>query len=140
MKKAIKVSGSSDSFRCVLLKKKKRGGVLENGSDNKNIGPKSLETGDTTESESINMKEKCLVEETSFNYGKSSAFAERNSNQTPTGSKIKTKKALVGEKTCIIDYYPVFYVWTRCIAVCFDSAESLDAVMKTTLVLKRANL
>ncbi|KAG9298384.1 hypothetical protein G9A89_005244 [Geosiphon pyriformis] len=41
------------------------------------------------------MKEKCLVEETSFNYGKSSAFAERDSNQTPTGSKIKTKKALV---------------------------------------------
>ncbi|KAG9305081.1 hypothetical protein G9A89_007721 [Geosiphon pyriformis] len=40
------------------------------------------------------MEEECLVEETSFNYGKDNALAEGDHNQTPTGSKVKTKKAL----------------------------------------------
>ncbi|KAG9300023.1 hypothetical protein G9A89_009751 [Geosiphon pyriformis] len=53
-----------------------------------------FETGDTTKSDSINMKEKCLVEETSFDYGEGGALVERDPNQTLTSSKVKTKKAL----------------------------------------------
>ncbi|KAG9304496.1 hypothetical protein G9A89_020060 [Geosiphon pyriformis] len=87
MKKAIKVSGSNNGFKPVLPRKKKRGSVLEDGSGDS-------ETGDTTESDSINMEEKCLVEKTSFDYGKGGALAKGDLDQTSTGSKIKTKKAL----------------------------------------------
>ncbi|KAG9284124.1 hypothetical protein G9A89_022898 [Geosiphon pyriformis] len=87
MKKTTKDSGFNDGFRSVLPRKKKRSGILENGSG-------GSETGDTTESESIDMEKKCLVEETSFNYGKGSAFVVGNPNQTPTGSKIRTTKML----------------------------------------------
>ncbi|KAG9304591.1 hypothetical protein G9A89_020155, partial [Geosiphon pyriformis] len=52
-----------------------------------------LETGNTTKSNSINMEKKCLIEETSFNYGESSAIAG-DSDQISTGSKVKTKKTL----------------------------------------------
>ncbi|KAG9295344.1 hypothetical protein G9A89_013373 [Geosiphon pyriformis] len=48
--------------------------------------------------------------------------------------------ALVGEKTCVIDCYLVSYAQARCATVCFDSAKSLDAVIKTTPVLKEVNL
>ncbi|KAG9284123.1 hypothetical protein G9A89_022897 [Geosiphon pyriformis] len=48
--------------------------------------------------------------------------------------------ALVGRKTCVIDCNPVFYTWARCATVCFDSAESLNVVIKTMFVLKRVNL
>ncbi|KAG9285785.1 hypothetical protein G9A89_013210 [Geosiphon pyriformis] len=48
--------------------------------------------------------------------------------------------ASVSEKTCVINYYPIFYAQTRCATVCFNSAESLDAVIETTSVLKGANL
>ncbi|KAG9295593.1 hypothetical protein G9A89_000958 [Geosiphon pyriformis] len=75
MKKTAKVSGSSNGFRPVFSRKKRRGSILEDGSGGRNIGLSvqdncswSSETGDTTESESIDMKEECLVEETSFNY------------------------------------------------------------------------
>ncbi|KAG9285640.1 hypothetical protein G9A89_009280 [Geosiphon pyriformis] len=75
IKKTTKGSGSNDGFRPVLLRKKKKGGILEDGFCGENIGLISSETGDTTESESINMEEECLVEETSFNYGEGSALA-----------------------------------------------------------------
>ncbi|KAG9298409.1 hypothetical protein G9A89_000408 [Geosiphon pyriformis] len=48
--------------------------------------------------------------------------------------------ALVSGKTCIIDYHLVLYAWAKCATVCFDSAESLDVVIKTMFVLKGANL
>ncbi|KAG9303821.1 hypothetical protein G9A89_018718 [Geosiphon pyriformis] len=48
--------------------------------------------------------------------------------------------ALIDGKTCVIDYYPVSYAWARYITVCFDSVESLNAVIETTPVLKGANL
>ncbi|KAG9291929.1 hypothetical protein G9A89_004867 [Geosiphon pyriformis] len=43
-------------------------------------------------------------------------------------------------KTCIIDCYSVMYAQTRCAVVCFDSAELLNAAVRTTPVLKNANL
>ncbi|KAG9291851.1 hypothetical protein G9A89_012136 [Geosiphon pyriformis] len=91
IKKTAKVSGSSNGFRSVLLRKKRRDSVLENSSGGKNVGSK---TGNTTESNSIDMEEECLIEKTSFDYSKNSALARGDSNQTPTGLKVKTKKVL----------------------------------------------
>ncbi|KAG9302309.1 hypothetical protein G9A89_008800 [Geosiphon pyriformis] len=48
--------------------------------------------------------------------------------------------ALVGGKSCIINCHLVSYVRARCTIVCFDSAELLDAIIKTMPVLKKANL
>ncbi|KAG9298555.1 hypothetical protein G9A89_018914 [Geosiphon pyriformis] len=68
-----------------------------------NIGIKSAEskkkrkgskTGDTTESNSMNMEKKCLVEETSFDYGDGGALTGENSKQISKSSKIHTKKTL----------------------------------------------
>ncbi|KAG9286756.1 hypothetical protein G9A89_012306 [Geosiphon pyriformis] len=50
------------------------------------------------------------------------------------------KALAVGGKTCVIDCYPVIYAQTRCAVICFDSAELLNAVMRTTLVLRSTNL
>ncbi|KAG9295124.1 hypothetical protein G9A89_006105 [Geosiphon pyriformis] len=101
MKKAAKVSGSNNSFRSVLPRKKRKGGVLENSSGGESVGSKiqnshlwGSKTGDTTESNSIDMEEKCLVKETSFDYDKGSVLAKEDSNQTSTGLKVKTKKTL----------------------------------------------
>ncbi|KAG9297255.1 hypothetical protein G9A89_001524, partial [Geosiphon pyriformis] len=101
IKKTAKVSVSDDGFRPVLPKKKKREDILENGSGGENVGSKiqsshlwDSETGDTTKSNSVNIEEECLVEETSFDYGENGAFAGEDPNLTPTGSKIKTKKVL----------------------------------------------
>ncbi|KAG9288689.1 hypothetical protein G9A89_004308 [Geosiphon pyriformis] len=65
------------------------------------IGPKvqnshswDSETGNTTKSNSIDMEKECLVQETSFDYGKNSTIVGEDSNQTPTNSKVKTKKTL----------------------------------------------
>ncbi|KAG9288723.1 hypothetical protein G9A89_004342 [Geosiphon pyriformis] len=46
----------------------------------------------------------------------------------------------VGEKMCVIDCHSVMYARTRCAVVCFDSAESLDAAVGTTPVLRNTNL
>ncbi|KAG9297145.1 hypothetical protein G9A89_019426 [Geosiphon pyriformis] len=112
MKKAAKVFGSSDGFRPVLPRKKRRGSILEDGSGGGNIGFSvqsnhswGLKTGDTTESKNINMEEECLIEETSFNYSKGSVLARGDYNQTPMGSKVKTKKAL-GKLLEKIDFSP----------------------------------
>ncbi|KAG9298333.1 hypothetical protein G9A89_002821 [Geosiphon pyriformis] len=222
MKKAAKSSSSDGSFEMVLSRKKRRG-----------------ETGNTTESKSVDMEEECLVKETSFDYGEGGALAGGDHDQTPTDSKVKTKKTLgkplgkidfskgsddnsvlldaplelsppiknlvnvpvkksfaldigldkvaskssqkklvvavvikkiligtsaeavhtalsefgvikaikmqliglsMGGKTCVIDCHPVTYAWTRCAVVCFDSAESLNAAVEITPILKNANL
>ncbi|KAG9288070.1 hypothetical protein G9A89_017665 [Geosiphon pyriformis] len=75
IKKAVKVSGSNNGFKLALPRKKRRDSILENSSDDKSVGSKvqnshswDSETGDTTESDSIDMEKKCLVEETSFDY------------------------------------------------------------------------
>ncbi|KAG9288977.1 hypothetical protein G9A89_015526 [Geosiphon pyriformis] len=79
MEKTTKVSGSGGGFRLVLSKKKRRDGVLKNGFDDFN---------------SINIEEKCLVEETSFNYGEGNVLAGKNPNQMPKNSGVKTKTVL----------------------------------------------
>ncbi|KAG9304517.1 hypothetical protein G9A89_020081 [Geosiphon pyriformis] len=99
IKKAIKVSGSEGGFKMVASRKKRKGGVLAESVDSS----KSSEVGNTTESESIDMKEECLVEETSVNYGENSAFAEGNPDQMPKSLRVKTKKML-RKPLGVIDY------------------------------------
>ncbi|KAG9299238.1 hypothetical protein G9A89_013886 [Geosiphon pyriformis] len=46
----------------------------------------------------------------------------------------------VSEKTCAINCYPVIYARARCAVVCFESANFLNAVIRTTPVLRDVNL
>ncbi|KAG9306959.1 hypothetical protein G9A89_003899, partial [Geosiphon pyriformis] len=78
MKKVVKDSGSSRGFKPVLSKKKRKDVTLEEGIG-KRVSSKVLsghswgfETGNTTEFESIDMEEECLIEKTSFDYSKTS--------------------------------------------------------------------
>ncbi|KAG9296126.1 hypothetical protein G9A89_011979 [Geosiphon pyriformis] len=239
MKKIAEKFGSGDGFKFVLSRKKRKGVALDKGVDGKRVLAKvsgghswSSETGDITESESINMEKECLVEETSFDYGENGAIADEKHDQTPKEPGTITKTALgkplkkinfsnldvddnvlldaflklpsslknlvlvsvrksfaldIGldkvveksfqeklmvvrrlfsrvngfgrasvpskfseiihasftseaslvqatEKTRAVD------ILVRCAVVCFDSAESLNAVIKTTLVLRGSNL
>ncbi|KAG9298617.1 hypothetical protein G9A89_012685 [Geosiphon pyriformis] len=110
MKKATKVSGSEGGFKMVASRKKRKGGVLAESVDNSEVADKALgncswgsEVGDTTESESIDIEEECLVEETSVNYSENGAFAGENPDQTPKSLHVKTKKVL-GKPLGVIDY------------------------------------
>ncbi|KAG9299403.1 hypothetical protein G9A89_014052 [Geosiphon pyriformis] len=47
---------------------------------------------------------------------------------------------LVDGRTCIIDRHLVTYARAKCAVVCFDFAESLDAIVGTTPVLRSTNL
>ncbi|KAG9301050.1 hypothetical protein G9A89_015786 [Geosiphon pyriformis] len=96
MKKTIKASGSEGGFKTVASRKKRKRGVLKENIDNK-------ETGDTTESESINIEEECLVEETSIDYDDNGTFTGEDPDQTPKGLHVKTKKVL-GKPLGMIDY------------------------------------
>ncbi|KAG9307390.1 hypothetical protein G9A89_017219 [Geosiphon pyriformis] len=85
MKKTIKVFGSEDGFKTVVSRKKRKKGVLVESIDNSGVAAKAsgarswgFETGDTTESESIDMKEECLVEKTSVDYNESSTYTKEN--------------------------------------------------------------
>ncbi|KAG9288361.1 hypothetical protein G9A89_021392 [Geosiphon pyriformis] len=91
MKKTTKVSGFENGFKVVVLRKKRKGGILAESVDNKEIADK---TSDTIKSESIDMEEKCLVEKTSVDYSESSTFMEGDPNQMPKSLCIKTKKVL----------------------------------------------
>ncbi|KAG9304020.1 hypothetical protein G9A89_005930 [Geosiphon pyriformis] len=101
MKKTAKVSGSESGFKTVASRKKRKRGVLAEDIDNGGVAAGvpgvcswGSETGDTTESESVDMEEECLVEETSFDYGEGGALAGGDYDQMPTSSKVRTKKAL----------------------------------------------
>ncbi|KAG9307438.1 hypothetical protein G9A89_017268 [Geosiphon pyriformis] len=255
IKKIAKKSGASAGFKPVLSRKKKKSVSLE-----KSVGRGSVptKTGDTTESENIDMEEECLVEKTNFDYDENRNIADENYDQMLKGPGVKTKKTLgkplekidflgqdknddalldvplvfppplknlkklavvrklfskvngfgrastpskfseiicasftfeatraadilintnlkkstghsdrtvvvkeipvgtsaeamamaegcdfigsVGRKTCVIDQHPVTYAQTRCAVVCFDSAVLINAVIRTTPVLKGANL
>ncbi|KAG9300723.1 hypothetical protein G9A89_023521 [Geosiphon pyriformis] len=91
MKKTVESSGSVGGFKAVLLRKKRRSGVLK---DNAGAKGGSAKTGDTTESDSVDMEEECLVEETSFDYGKGSVLVGGDLDQMPKDSRITTRKAL----------------------------------------------
>ncbi|KAG9304766.1 hypothetical protein G9A89_003940 [Geosiphon pyriformis] len=94
-------SGFNIVVKSVEFRKKRRGNALEDNINNNKIAAMELgghlwssETGNTTESDSVNMEEECLVKETSFDYSKDGALAGKNLDQTPKDSKILTKRAL----------------------------------------------
>ncbi|KAG9293549.1 hypothetical protein G9A89_005552 [Geosiphon pyriformis] len=101
MKQTVKSSGSEGGFKAVVSRKKRRGSVLEDNTGAKEGSVKvqsghswGLETGDTTESDSIDMEKECLVEETSFDYGKGGVIVGGDLDQMLKGSWVTTRKAL----------------------------------------------
>ncbi|KAG9286812.1 hypothetical protein G9A89_012362 [Geosiphon pyriformis] len=90
------------SVKSAEPRKKRRSSALKNNIGNRKFAAAKVssgyswgsKTGNTIESDSMDMKEKCLVEETSFDHGDGKAFAGKNSEQTPKSLKILTKKAL----------------------------------------------
>ncbi|KAG9305871.1 hypothetical protein G9A89_016523 [Geosiphon pyriformis] len=101
MKKVVKDSGSGGGFKPVLSKKKRKSITLEKGIGSKGVSTEvprnhswGSETGDTTKSESIDMEEECLIEETSFDYGEKSILMDRDHEHTSKKPSVKTTKAL----------------------------------------------
>ncbi|KAG9290295.1 hypothetical protein G9A89_022271 [Geosiphon pyriformis] len=94
--------GFNIGVKSAKSRKKRRSGALEDNIGNKKLAAAKApsgcswgsKTGNTTESDSVNMKEKFLVEKTSFDYRKDSILTGRDLEQTPKSSKILTKKAL----------------------------------------------
>ncbi|KAG9296357.1 hypothetical protein G9A89_014949 [Geosiphon pyriformis] len=98
MKKTVESSGSVGGFKAVLLRKKRRGGVFEDNTGAKKGSAKvqnghswSSETGDTTESDSVDIEKECLVEKTSFDYGEDGALVGGDLDQTLKDSKVLGK-------------------------------------------------
>ncbi|KAG9291836.1 hypothetical protein G9A89_012121 [Geosiphon pyriformis] len=101
MKKIAEKSGFNGGFKPVLSRKKRKSVALEESAGGKQVPTKifdghfwSSETGDTTESESINMKKECLVEKTSFDYGEKGVLTNGDYNSTSKGPSVITTKAL----------------------------------------------
>ncbi|KAG9298002.1 hypothetical protein G9A89_018830 [Geosiphon pyriformis] len=95
------VNSKENIKKDIASRKKRKDGVLKNGAISKLVlsektvgGFWKSEAGNTTESNSVDMEEKCLIKKTSVNYGERSLFMEDNSNQTPKGLRLITKKAL----------------------------------------------
>ncbi|KAG9300092.1 hypothetical protein G9A89_018369 [Geosiphon pyriformis] len=111
MKKTAKVSGSNNSFKSVLPRKKRRSGALKDSSGNKVVGTKvqnscswGSETGNTTESDSIDIKEECLVEKTSFRQESGEESGGINTDMTPKGPKRIVTKHTLGKPLGTIDF------------------------------------
>ncbi|KAG9289724.1 hypothetical protein G9A89_014459 [Geosiphon pyriformis] len=101
IKKIAENSGFGGGFKPVLSRKKRKNVALKEGAGGKRVltrvsGAHSWgsETGNTTESESIDMEEECLVKETSFDYGQRGVLIDGNHNSMPKGPSIVTTKAL----------------------------------------------
>ncbi|KAG9301481.1 hypothetical protein G9A89_005631 [Geosiphon pyriformis] len=110
IKKTFKDTSFDGGFKAVVLRKKRKRDVLEESIDNSGVAAEASgacswgsETGNTTESESIDIEKKCLVEKTSVNYGESGTFMEGDPDQTPKSLHVKTKKVLK-KPLDVIDY------------------------------------
>ncbi|KAG9288721.1 hypothetical protein G9A89_004340 [Geosiphon pyriformis] len=84
IKKVFKDSGFGADIKPVVARKKRRGDALKD----------NFETGNTIESNNVDIEKKCLVKETSFDYDEDRTLTERNMDQTPKSSKILTKRVL----------------------------------------------
>ncbi|KAG9295166.1 hypothetical protein G9A89_006147 [Geosiphon pyriformis] len=127
MKQTVKSFGSEGGFKAVLSRKKRRGSVLEdNAGAEKGFARVhsghswGSETGDITESNSVDMEEECLVEETSFDYGEGGALVGGDLDQMPKGSQLTTRKAL-GKPLGKIDF--------------LDDNDNDDVLLDASLVL-----
>ncbi|KAG9304023.1 hypothetical protein G9A89_005933 [Geosiphon pyriformis] len=92
IKKTAKVSGSNDSFKPVLPRKKRRDNALEDSFGGKVVGS---ETSNTTEFDSIDIEEECLVEKISFRQESREESGGVDTNMMPKSPKrIVTKHTL----------------------------------------------
>ncbi|KAG9305233.1 hypothetical protein G9A89_001495 [Geosiphon pyriformis] len=102
LNKFIIESSSNINVKSAEFRKKKRSGVLENNIGNKKFTAAKVsngyswgsKTGNTIKFNSVDIEEKCLIEETSFDYGNSRAFAKEDLEQMSKSSKILTKRML----------------------------------------------
>ncbi|KAG9290846.1 hypothetical protein G9A89_010995 [Geosiphon pyriformis] len=105
IKKSFKSFGSVNSKKDVKIdvasRKKRKDGVLKDGATSELVlfekavsSSWRSEASNTIESDSINIKEKCLIKKTSVNYSKKSLFIEGDSNQILKSSRLVTKKVL----------------------------------------------
>ncbi|KAG9292761.1 hypothetical protein G9A89_001291 [Geosiphon pyriformis] len=101
MKKSVKGFSVDTVSKDVVSRKKKKEGVLKDGVVHEMVLPDKpvggsweSEAGNTTKSDSVDMKEEFLIEETSVDYGKRDVLEGIDSNQTPKGPRLITKQAL----------------------------------------------
>ncbi|KAG9284521.1 hypothetical protein G9A89_014125 [Geosiphon pyriformis] len=101
IKKVVKNSGFGNGFKPVLSRKKRKSVALKEDVGSKGVPTEmpsghswGSETGNTTESESINIKEECLVKETSFDYDERGILINEDYEHTPKEPSVKTTKAL----------------------------------------------
>ncbi|KAG9292130.1 hypothetical protein G9A89_005274 [Geosiphon pyriformis] len=105
MKKFVKSFGHINSEEDVKVdvasRKKRKDGVLKDSAAGELVlfkkaisGSWGSKASDTIEFDNVDIEEKCLVEKTSVDYSKRSFFIKSNSNQTPKGLRLVTKKAL----------------------------------------------
>ncbi|KAG9286119.1 hypothetical protein G9A89_010133 [Geosiphon pyriformis] len=94
IKKVVKNSGSEGGFKPVLSRKKKKNITLKESIGSRKVPTKNSEIDDTTESESIDMEKKCLVEETSFDYDMKGIIFDGDHDNMPKEPSVKTTKAL----------------------------------------------
>ncbi|KAG9286038.1 hypothetical protein G9A89_022715 [Geosiphon pyriformis] len=88
LNKSIIEPGFNIGVKSAESKKKKRGGVLKDNIGNRKFATAKMssgcfwksETGNTTESDSVDMEKECLVEETSFDYREGNILADRDSD------------------------------------------------------------
>ncbi|KAG9286438.1 hypothetical protein G9A89_014604 [Geosiphon pyriformis] len=101
MKKSVKDSGINSNEKDIVSRKKRKSGVLKDGIVHEIVlsktavdGSWKFKTDDTTKSNSVDIKEKCLVKKTSINYSKRSLFNKSDSNQMPKSPRLVIKKTL----------------------------------------------
>ncbi|KAG9299371.1 hypothetical protein G9A89_014019 [Geosiphon pyriformis] len=87
MKKSVKNFNAGTVSRDIASRKKRKRSILKDSAAHKVVlskktvgGSWESEASNTTKSDSINIKEKCLVEETNMNYGKKCVFNKDDSN------------------------------------------------------------
>ncbi|KAG9306567.1 hypothetical protein G9A89_004764 [Geosiphon pyriformis] len=101
IKESAKGFSADTVSKNIASRKKRKSGVLKDGAAQKMVvsnkvigGSWGSKTGNTTEFDSMDMKEEFLIKETSVDYGEDDLLEGRDVNQTPKGLKVVTKQAL----------------------------------------------
>ncbi|KAG9287536.1 hypothetical protein G9A89_019597 [Geosiphon pyriformis] len=101
MKKSVKGFSVDTVSKDVVSRKKRKGGVLKDSIVHNMVLPSKpvgsswrSKAGDTTKSDSVDMEEEFLIEETNLNYGEGDVLEGKDSNQMPKGPRLVTKQAL----------------------------------------------
>ncbi|KAG9304826.1 hypothetical protein G9A89_016856 [Geosiphon pyriformis] len=111
MKKTAKVSGFNNDFKPILPRKKRKDSALKDGSGSKIVSFKvqnscswSSKTGNTTESNSIDMEKECLVEKTSFKQKSREESGSIDTDMMPKDPKRIVTKCTLGKPLGTINF------------------------------------